>query len=592
LKDFLARVPLGWVKTNLGQITFDKVRQGLTIQDNDFTYIDISSINNELKEITAAKSMPVAKAPSRARQQVERNDVLVSMTRPNLNAVAIVPEDMAGSIASTGFDVLRGILVNPKWIFAHVRSQRFINEMTQRVQGALYPAVKSADVRSYEILLPPLPEQNRLVGKIEALQTRNSKARKALEAIPPLLEKFRQSVLSSAFRGDLTADWRAQNPDIEPAEKLLERIRIERRKRWEEDELAKMKAKGQTPKDDNWKKKYKEPEPVDTTDLPELPEGWCWAPLSHLIIEGPTNGYSPKGGSDAQGTSSLKLSATTSGKLILNEDTIKPLYETIDSKSKHWLQVGDILIQRANSIEYLGATAYFDGPSSKYIYPDLMMRIRTSDEVLGKWLWKYCNSMSCREYFRSKATGTAGNMPKINGKVLKETPVPIGPYHEIEQSIKLLHTLDKKRDSIADFVNKSLSEISFLDQSILAKAFRGELVPQDPNDEPASELLERIKQEKASHEVGKKQRGKAGRKKRIRKQGATAMTKKKERRPLVEVLQPHSSGLSPEVLFSQAGFDEHLVDEFYVELKNEVVSGNIIEDRPDKERVILRLNAA
>ena len=103
-------------------------------------------------------------------------------------------------------------------------------------------------------------------------------SKKGIRRIPPLLEKFRQSVLSSAFRGDMTADWRAQNPDIEPAEKLLERIRKERRKSWEENEWAKMKAKGKTPKDDKWKTKYKEPEPVDTTDLPELPEGWCWGP--------------------------------------------------------------------------------------------------------------------------------------------------------------------------------------------------------------------------------------------------------------------------------------------------------------------------
>ena len=131
-----------------------------------------------------------------------------------------------------------------------------------------------------------------------------------------------------------------------------------------------------------------------------------------------------------------------------------------------------------------------------------------------------------------------------------------------------------------------------LDQSIFSKAFRGELVPQDPNDEPASQLLERIKQEKASLKAETKQKGKPGRKKATRKKEATAMAKKKERRPLVEVLQLHSSGLTPEELFQQAGFDEHLVDEFYVELKNEVVSGNIIEDRPDQERVILRLNAA
>jgi len=95
-------------------------------------------------------------------------------------------------------------------------------------------------LRETQFPIPPLPEQKRIAKRIESLQSRSSKARNALDAVPSLLEKFRQSVLSSAFRGDLTADWRAQNPDIEPAEKLLERIRKERRKHWEEDELAKM----------------------------------------------------------------------------------------------------------------------------------------------------------------------------------------------------------------------------------------------------------------------------------------------------------------------------------------------------------------
>ena len=93
--------------------------------------------------------------------------------------------------------------------------------------------------------------------------------------MPPLLEKLRQSILAAAFRGDLTKDWRAKHPDVEPASKLLERIRVERRKKWEEAELAKMKAKGKAPRDDRWKGKYKEPEAVDATGLPGLPEGWA-----------------------------------------------------------------------------------------------------------------------------------------------------------------------------------------------------------------------------------------------------------------------------------------------------------------------------
>ena len=128
--------------------------------------------------------------------------------------------------------------------------------------------------------MPPLAEQRRIVAKIEALQERSRRAREALSEVGPLLEQFRQSVLAAAFRGDLTADWRAAHPNVEPASELLHRIRAERRRRWEQAELAKYEAKGQKPPK-NWQDKYKEPEPVDDSDLPELPEGWVWATLAN-----------------------------------------------------------------------------------------------------------------------------------------------------------------------------------------------------------------------------------------------------------------------------------------------------------------------
>ena len=141
------------------------------------------------------------------------------------------------------------------------------------------------NIESLTFWLPPLPEQRRIVAKIEALQERSRKARAALEAIPPLLEQFRQSVLAAAFRGDLTADWRAQHPNVEPASVLLDRIRAERRRRWEEAELAKMQAKGKMPKDEKWKERYKEPEPVDPESLePEVPETCGVGSCGHCFV--------------------------------------------------------------------------------------------------------------------------------------------------------------------------------------------------------------------------------------------------------------------------------------------------------------------
>src|SRR5262249_20832535 len=113
--------------------------------------------------------------------------------------------------------------------------------------------------------------------------------------VEPLLEQFRQSVLAAGFHGDLTADWRADHLDVEPASELLHRIHAERRRCWEQAELAKYEAKGQKPPK-NWQDKYEEPEPMDDSDLPELPDGWCWTSID--IISEVVRGASPRPAGD------------------------------------------------------------------------------------------------------------------------------------------------------------------------------------------------------------------------------------------------------------------------------------------------------
>jgi type I restriction enzyme S subunit len=132
----------------------------------------------------------------------------------------------------------------PAFLTKYLTSPKVQRVITAEEYGMTRQALTKQMILDFELPLPPLNEQRRIVEKIEALTARSRKAREALAAIPELLDQFRQSVLAAAFRGDLTADWREQNPDVEPAEALLERIRVERRKRWEEAELEKMRAKG------------------------------------------------------------------------------------------------------------------------------------------------------------------------------------------------------------------------------------------------------------------------------------------------------------------------------------------------------------
>ncbi|SUD19807.1 type I restriction-modification system, S subunit [Aquipseudomonas alcaligenes] len=133
------------------------------------------------------------------------------MTRPNLNAVALINEQHNDCIASTGFDVLQPCGVEPRWIFAAVRSAKFVNTMCDKVQGALYPAVKSADIRAYEIPLPPLAEQTRIAQKLDELLAQVDTLKARIDAIPALLKRFRQSVLAAAVSGRLTEEWRTQH---------------------------------------------------------------------------------------------------------------------------------------------------------------------------------------------------------------------------------------------------------------------------------------------------------------------------------------------------------------------------------------------
>jgi len=128
----------------LGELTDELVEQ--TGPTGDFVYIDISSIDRETKRISDPKPLTLSQAPSRAKQVLKAGDILVSMTRPNLNAVALVPDQLDGAIGSTGFHVLRSRWLNPGFLLALVQTQSFVDAMSAVVQGALYPAVRPRDI--------------------------------------------------------------------------------------------------------------------------------------------------------------------------------------------------------------------------------------------------------------------------------------------------------------------------------------------------------------------------------------------------------------------------------------------------------------
>jgi type I restriction enzyme S subunit len=391
-------------------------------------------------------------------------------------------------------------VAHPDWVRQYLLSD-FFQKPIRLLSRSAQNGFNKEELEEFDFPLPPLPEQRRIVAKIEALQARSRKAREALEAIPPLLEQFRQSVLAAAFRGDLTADWREQHPDFEPASVLLERIRAERRRKWEEAELAKFKAKGKVPKDDSWKGKYAEPEAVAGADLPELPEGWCWATWNHLS-EWITYGFTRPMPHVENGIPIITAKNVVEGEVQFERThfTTVEAFRALSDKDRP--EAGDILITKDGTI---GRAAVVPKGKQFCINQSVAVVYLRSCPIDRRYLLRLIEAPITQEPIKEKARGMA--LQHLSITDFGTMAVPLPPIEEQCEIVKHLESKLGRLERVVSEMKEAASSLAQLDQSILAKAFRGELVPQDPNDEPASVLLERIRAERADDTNGKPSRG-------------------------------------------------------------------------------------
>lgn len=494
-------LPHGWATTSLGALCDDKVTQGPPTAE-PVPYIDISSIDRSTKRVGETTLISGTDAPTRARQWVRKDDVLVSMTRPNLNAVAQVGAEIDGAVASTGFDVLRPRAVDSRWIFYRVRTHEFVADVCKGLQGVVYPAIRPHDVRRHELPLPPVPEQHRIVSVLESYFTRLDDAVATLERVQRNLKRYRASVLKAAVEGRLVPTEaelaRAEGRSYEPASVLLTRILAERRSRWEEAERAKLTTRGKAPKDDKWKAKYKEPAPPDTSELAELPEGWCWATIPYLHAQ---DGFVSDGDwvesedQDPEGTIRLtQLQDVGDGvfrdrsRRFMNEEQVARLRCT-------YLKPSDILIARMP--DPLGRACIFPGLASPAVTAVDVCIVRLgSDACDSQWLVHVLNAPLTRASIAELQSGSTRK--RISRANLCTVALPVPPFAEQGRiRIEVDRLLSVIEDCQAALVAQLL-RIVRLRQSILKLAFEGRLVDQDPRDEPASVLLERIRAERAS----------------------------------------------------------------------------------------------
>jgi type I restriction enzyme S subunit len=479
----LANLPFGWVEATLGELGIGKTENIIPADFSDeiFELWSVPAFPTGMPELLTGSEIGSNK------QRVQPGDVLLCKINPRINRVWKVGQKTKYTqIASTEWIVLRIPEVESDFLVYRFREQNFRNALCADVSGVGGSLIRARpqSVEKLQITLPPLNEQRRMVAKIEALNARSQRVKEELEAIAPLLDQFRQSVLAAAFRGDLTADWREKNPDVEPASVLLERIRAERRQ--------------------------KDPEPLNISKFPELPDGWVWVSLEEIATH--KSGIAFKSQEfTKEGIQVIRLGNVYKGRLDLDRDPVFLPEEYLANNCT--LKTGDIIVSQTGTRfkrDY-GNFVFISDSCPKLFLNQRLLSISCHDLIIPEYVVFASKLKFYQDHFFSHETGGV-NQGNVGVTGVMRGAIPLAPQKEakvlvsrVKAAFEYINTLQLSLDQAGD-------NLESLDRSILAKAFRGELVPQDPNDEPASVLLERIRAEREKLDTKKKAKGKTEKK--------------------------------------------------------------------------------
>jgi type I restriction enzyme S subunit len=454
------------------------------------TPADMSRHNN-IYISSGARSLSISGYENSGAQKMPKGSVLFSSRAP-IGYVAIAAVELTTNQGFKSFSPRAG--VNSKYIYYWlIFSKHFAEKLAS---GTTFLEVSGKNAGLIPFPVAPRNEQTRIVEKLEELLSDLDNGVDELKAAQTKLNQYRQSLLKSAVEGSLTAEWRQQNPVTETGEQLLQRILTERRQRWEQQKLAEFKEKGKTPPKD-WQKKYPEPVQPDTSELPELPNGWVWASLDMLgdIVSGVTKGTKRKNPVEVFETSYLRVANVQRGYLDLSE--IKTIPATKSDIEKYTLQKGDILFNEGGDRDKLGRGWVWYGEVENCIHQNHVFRLRPYlAEVIPELISHYGNTFG-KIWFQNAGKQTT-NLASINKGILQSFPVPLSPYAEQTETMSLLTTEIDKVDRQIIAVDVSLKETDAQRKNILKDAFSGKLAPQNPSDEPASVLLEKIKAERVA----------------------------------------------------------------------------------------------
>jgi len=375
--------------------------------------------------------------------------------------------------------VLQNFKINDRYLYWYIQFR--IEIITKDNRGSTIKYIRLGDLANHQVFIPPLNEQKRIVAKLDAIMPRIEAVKKRMNKMPTILKRFRQSVLTAAVTGRLTEQWRKAHPEVESAEVLLEKVFKEKINLHKQKKIA----------------KPKQTKPITEEDIAyPVPLNWKWCRLSEIALKmstGPFGTMLHKADYIENGIPVINPTNIKHDKLIASDKMMisKAKYTEL---SRYSLKEGNIVLARRgdlgkcgivtkNEVDWLCGTGSF------------FLEIAT-DPTYFRFFYV---SDYCQAPLNADSIGST--MLNLNQTVLSNVPFPLPPLEEQKEIVRQVDKLFALADKVEGHYQNAKAKIDKLSQSVLAKAFRGELVPQDPSDEPAEKLLERILEEKAKMEA-------------------------------------------------------------------------------------------
>ncbi|MHB8967093.1 MAG: restriction endonuclease subunit S [Thermoleophilia bacterium] len=469
-------LPESWQKKPLSDLA--TVIRGVTYKKADSSekiltgYIPILRATNisDNQLLLEDKLIYVPKKFVSENQHLQPGDIVVATSSGSKHLVgkaAAVKSEWTGSFGAFCAAIRPNEGIDPRYLSYFFESPEYKKHISSKAMGVNINNLRRGDLEEMVVPVAPPNQQRSIVAEIEKQFFRLDEAVTSLKRAKANLKRYKAAVLKAAVEGKLTEEWRKQHPDVEPASELLKRILIERRRKWEEAELAKMHTKGKEPKDDKWKQRYKEPSKPITDELSILPNSWTWTSLIQLCYV--NSGSTPK---EIKNTNPgcvpwFKVGDmnTPGNEVFMRKAEVNINEEDANKLGLHLQPEGTFIFPKRGGAIATNKKRILGQPS----YYDLNTMGITAAGISPNFFWNWLLTINLI------SLGDGSNVPQINHGDIEPLSVPLPPEEEQIIISDLLETSLSAVDAGTSIVENSFKRITNLRQIILIKAFNNEL---------------------------------------------------------------------------------------------------------------------